>query len=215
MDRGQKSTHPKTQVITMKGTLTLVLASIFTFQAWSLEIGSKVENFRLLDHYGEEHELHNYEDKKAIVFFVQGNGCPIVRNAMPRYNELATSYKDKDIQFLSINSNLQDNRKSIHEEAIRFGYRTPILIDNTQIIGKSLGLVRTAEVFVLAPKTWEIVYHGALDDRLTYENQKAEASNHYLKDAIDSMLNEKNIKIAKTDAVGCLINFPIKRNLLP
>ena len=158
MNRFQKSTHPKTHVITMKGTLTLVLASIFTFQSWSLEIGSKVENFRLLDHHGKEHELHDYEDKKAIVFFVQGNGCPIVRNAMPRYNELATSYKDEDIQFLSINSNLQDNRKSIHEEAIRFGYRTPILIDHTQMIGKSLGLVRTAEVFVLAPKTLSLIH---------------------------------------------------------
>ena len=188
---------------------------MFSAQTWSLEIGSRVENFRLLDHQGRSHELYYYDDKKAVVFLVQGNGCPIVRNAMPRFSELAKTYQEKGVQFFLINSNLQDHRNSIRDEAIQFGYDIPILIDETQTIGESLNLVRTAEVFILDPKTWKVLYHGALDDRLTYENQKAEASNHYLKDAIDSMLNEKNIKIAKTDAVGCLINFPVKRNLLP
>ena len=196
----------------MKPTLSTIIGLMFAVQTWTLEIGSRVENFRLLDHQGGSHELYYYDDKKAVVFLVQGNGCPIVRNAMPRYSELAKTYQEQGVQFFLINSNLQDNRNSIHDEAIQFGYELPILIDETQIIGESLNLVRTGEVFVLDPKTWKVIYHGALDDRLTYENQKAEASNHYLQNAIDSVLGQKQITVAQTDAVGCLINFPEKTN---
>ena len=38
-----------------------------------------------------------------------------------------------------------------------------------------LGVTRPAEVFVVEPKTWKVVHHGPLDDRITYERQKAKA----------------------------------------
>ena len=194
----------------MKKSIGVIFGLTIAFQAWSVEIGSRVENFRLSDHMGGSHELYYYDDKSAVVFLVQGNGCPIVRNAMPRYQELAENYSERGVQFFLLNSNLQDNRRTIHDEAIQFGYGLPILIDDTQIIGESLDLVRTGEVFVLEPKTWKVLYHGALDDRLTYENQKAAASNHFLRDAIENMLKGESVETAKTDALGCLINFPEK-----
>ena len=194
----------------MTRTLSTIIGLIFAVQTWSLEIGSRVENFRLYDHQGSSHELYYYDDKKAVVFLVQGNGCPIVRNAMPRFQELAEQYGEQGVQFFLLNSNLQDSRTTIHDEAVQFSYDIPILVDDTQIIGESLDLVRTGEVFVLEPKTWKVVYQGALDDRLTYENQKEVASNHFLRDAIDNILNGKEIETAQTDALGCLINFPEK-----
>ena len=109
-----------------------------------------------------------------------------------------------------LNSNLQDNRASIAKEVEEFGYDIPILIDDSQIIGESLDLVRTGEVFVLDPKTWAVTYYGALDDRLTYENQKQEATENYLQDALDNMLAGEAVAVASTDALGCLINFPEK-----
>jgi thiol-disulfide isomerase/thioredoxin/mono/diheme cytochrome c family protein len=181
-------------------------------QSWSLAPQERVENFRLLDHRGDSHELYYYDDMKAVVVMVQGNGCPIVRNAMPRFQELKEQYSDQGVQFLMLNSNLQDNRQTVAREADEFGYDIPVLIDDTQIIGESLDLIRTGEVFVLDPQTWSVVYHGALDDRLTYENQKQEASEHYLKDAIDAQLAGKPVEVASTDALGCLINFPEKQN---
>jgi len=172
----------------------------------------RVENFRLLDNRGDSHELYYYDDMKAVVFMVQGNGCPIVRNAMPRFQELKDMYADKGVQFFMLNSNLQDNRQTVAAEAEEFGYDIPVLIDDTQIIGESLDLVRTGEVFVLDPKTWSVTYAGAVDDRLTYEKQKQEASEHYLKDAIDNMLAGEPVEVASTDPLGCLINFPEKQN---
>lgn len=181
-------------------------------QALALAPQERVENFRLLDNQGVSHELYYYDDMKAIVVLVQGNGCPIVRNAMPRFQALKDQYADQGVQFFMLNSNLQDNRQTVAAEADEFGYDIPILIDDTQIIGESLDLVRTGEVFVLDPKTWSVTYTGAVDDRLTYENQKPEATEHYLKDAIDEMLAGKPVEVASTDPLGCLINFPEKQN---
>ncbi len=189
----------------------LILGGIFAINAWGLAPQDHVENFRLLDHRGVSHELYYYSDAKAIAVLIQGNGCPIVRNALPRFKELRDEYADKGVQFLMLNSNLQDNRASISEEAAEFEYNIPVLIDDTQIIGESLGLVRTGEVFVLDPKTWTVTYKGALDDRLGYETQRAAAGEHYLKNALDDMLAGDAVQVSSVDALGCLINFPSQR----
>ncbi|MFB3107570.1 MAG: redoxin domain-containing protein, partial [Pseudomonadales bacterium] len=189
----------------LSALLALLLASA---SASALAPNDRIDNFRLFDHAGQSHELYYLSDAKAVVFMVQGNGCPIVRNALPRLKEIRDTFESQGVEFRMINANLQDNRASIAKEAEEFGIDMPILIDDTQLIGESLGLVRTGEVFVVDPKTWTVAYHGALDDRLTYENQKAEAKHHYLVDALEQMVAGDAVEVAHVDAVGCLINFP-------
>ena len=176
----------------------------------AIEPGDRVENFRLLDQKGGSHELFYYDDKKALVFLVQGNGCPIARHAAPRFQELRDIYSTQGVEFFMLNSNLQDDRLSIREEAKEFSYDLSILVDESQIIGESLELSRTGEVFVVNPENWSVAYSGALDDRLTYENQKKEASEHFLKDAIEDLLAGKAVSTPRTESLGCLINFPNK-----
>ena len=188
--------------------LALAFSISVAAQAWGLEPSDPIENFALLDHRGAAHELYYHSDAKAVVLMVHGNGCPISRNAWPRFRELQDEYAKKNIRFMLINSNLQDHRASISQEAEEFGIDLPILVDETQVIGESLGLVRTGEVFVIEPEGWTLAYRGALDDRLTYEVQKATASRHYLKEALDDLLAGNAVRTARTDAVGCLINFP-------
>ena len=190
--------------------ITFSFILLFSFGLSAIEPGDKVENFRLLDQKGGSHELFYYDNQKALVFLVQGNGCPIARHAAPRFQELRDFYSDQEVEFFMLNSNLQDDRLSIREEAKEYGYDLRILIDETQIIGESLKLSRTGEVFVIDPKTWTVVYTGALDDRLNYENQKKEASEHYLKNSIDEILAGKEVQLPDTDSLGCLINFPNK-----
>ena len=190
--------------------ITFSFILLFSFGLSAIEPGDMVENFRLLDQKGGSHELFYYDNQKALVFLVQGNGCPIARHAAPRFQELRDFYSDQEVEFFMLNSNLQDDRLSIREEAKEYGYDLRILIDETQIIGESLKLSRTGEVFVIDPKTWTVVYTGALDDRLNYENQKKEASEHYLKNSIDEILAGKEVQLPDTDSLGCLINFPNK-----
>src|SRR5688572_18294927 len=178
------------------GALALVIAP-----------GEVVDNFRLLDQSGTSHELYYLSDMKAVVIMVHGNGCPIVRQALPALREVRDKYKASGVEFLLLNSNLQDNRDAVAKEWQEFGVELPVLLDEAQLIGESLGVVRTSEVFVIDPKGWKLVYRGPMDDRLSYEKQRP-AQKHYLADALDATLAGKPVKVSKADGVGCIVNFP-------
>ena len=167
----------------------------------------RIENFVLLDQHGDAHNLYYHRDKSAVVIMIQGNGCPIVRNALTDYKALRDTYANRGVHFMMLNANLQDQRSTILAEAEKFGIDMPILHDETQLIGESLNLVRTAEVLVIDPKNWQIVYRGPINDRQVYERQKAEASNHYAAEAIANVLANQPVTVANRDTMGCLINF--------
>src|SRR5207342_1899144 len=101
---------------------------------------------------------------------------------LPELRQIRDSYRTQGVEFLLINSNLQDDRDAIAKEAAEFGIDFPILVDDLQLIGESLGVTRTADVFVVDPKTWKLVYRGPMDDRLSYGAQKPTAMKHYLVD---------------------------------
>ena len=191
-------------------TLALPLASaIAVGQAQA----AQVDNFVLLDHLGAAHELHYYRDAPAVVIMVQGNGCPIVRNALNDYKALRDRYAEQGVAFYLLNANLQDDRASMRKEAAEWDIDIPILDDETQLIGEALGLVRTAEVLVIDPKAWQVAYRGPLNDRINdYERQRAEVGEHYAADAIEALIADDGqaIQVAERDAIGCLINFPAR-----
>ena len=189
-------------------TVSLSLSLGVGASAWALNPGERVDNFRLVDAAGNSHELYYLSDMKAVVLMVQGNGCPIVRLAMPAYHELMTQYKDKGVEFLLFNSNLQDTREAVAEEAKEYGYQAPILLDSMQLVGESLGVTRTAEVFVIDPKTWKLVYRGPVDDRIAYEAQRPTASRRYTSEAIDAVLAGRSVQDAQVNSMGCLVNMP-------
>ena len=166
-----------------------------------------IEDFVLFDQHGEAHSLYHHREKSAVVIMIQGNGCPIVRNAVTDYKALRDRYADQGVHFMMLNANLQDQRSTILAEAEKFGIDMPILHDETQLIGESLNLLRTAEVLIINPKTWEITYRGPINDRQVYERQKAEASQHFAADAIARTLANQPIAVASRDTMGCLINF--------
>lgn len=169
---------------------------------------ARVGDFTLLDHKGASHQLSWYSDQKAVVLFVQGNGCPIVRNGSHTLGALRDQFTDQGVTFLMLNPQPQDNRDSIAKEASEFGYDFPILLDEAQLVAQSLGVDRTAEVFVIDPKKREVLYRGPVDDRLGYETQKPKASNHYLRDALTAVVAGKQIAANAPEAPGCLISYP-------
>ena len=168
----------------------------------------KVDNFRLSDAAFGSQELYRLKDAKAVVLITYGNGCPIVRNNAKAYAALKSAYAAKGVEFMAIDSSPQDTRQAVLAEAKEFGLDMPVLMDTNQLVGEQLGVTRTAEVIILDPKTWTVTYRGPVDDRVTYERQKAAASEHYAADALDAMLAGQPVKVAHKAAEGCLISFP-------
>lgn len=183
-------------------------ALLFPGPTQALEPGDRVDNFRLLDQAGASHELYYLSDTRAIVLMTYGNGCGIVQKSLPRLREIRDAYRAEGVEFLLIDSNLQDDRDAVARESSEFRNDVPILIDETQLIGEALGIDRTAEVFVIDPKNWQLVYRGPMDDRVSYGAEKPVAKTQYLSDALDATLAGKPVAIAKARALGCLVNLP-------
>jgi peroxiredoxin len=186
----------------------LLAVFVMSAPAFATAPGERVANFKLQDQAGQPHELYALSERKAVVLMIQGNGCPIVRQALPALREIRDRYQARGVEFLLLNPNLQDTRESVASESQEFGIQLPILVDSTQQVGEALGVQRTAEVFVIDPKSWKVAYRGPMDDRLSYEKQRPTASKHYLADALDAMLAGRQVKVTHADGVGCIVNFP-------
>lgn len=173
-------------------------------------VQASVDNFRVLDHRGVSHELYYYSDASAVVLMIHGNGCPIVRNLLPDFESVRADFESQGVKFFLLNSNLQDSYESIREETDEWDIKAPILIDDTQLIGESLKLTRTAEVLILDPKSWEVVYRGPVNDRVDFERQLDAPRSSYLRDALNAFLAGASMAEHTVDTKGCLINFPAR-----
>jgi peroxiredoxin len=173
--------------------------------------GGHVADFTLADQSGATHELYALSSKKAIVIMTVSNGCPIVRLAIPVMRELRARYESRDVEFLLLNPTLQDTRDAVMKEAAEFGFGMTILMDEKQTVGEAWGVNRTAEVFVIDPRTWMMVYHGPIDDRLNYETQRP-VHHPYLTEALDAVLANKPVAVSSVVSPGCLINFPDRKH---
>jgi mono/diheme cytochrome c family protein len=176
--------------------------------ALALSPGDHVDNFRLLDQAGASHELYYLSDARAVVLMTFGNGCGIARKSLPRLRQIRDEYRARGIEFLLIDSNLQDDRDAVAAESTEFGNDLPVLVDETQLIGEALGIDRTADIFVIDPQSWKLVYRGPIDDRLSYGAEKPVAGKQFLTDVLDATLAGKPVALARAEALGCLVNFP-------
>ena len=184
----------------MRNTL-IAFSLLVGITAWAVP----VENFSLLDQNGEAHELYYYSDADAVVLVVQGNACPILRNALPDIKAVRDQFADQNVVFLMLNANPQDHRASIRSEAEEWDIDFPILVDETQLVARGLGVTRTAEAFVINPESWDLVYRGPVNDRLGYERQKVEADAHYVADAINAIKTRVAFAVKPEGVKGCLI----------
>lgn len=167
--------------------------------------GERVENFALLDAQGNFHELHRYGDAKAIVLYVQGNGCPIVRHGATDYRKVAEEFGPEGVRFFMINATGRDSREEIRREAEEFRFPTPVLVDEQRIVSDALELNRTAEVLVIEPASWRVVYRGRINDRMHYEAQKPEATENDLANALNDVLAARPVARSDVPSPGCAI----------
>ena len=180
----------------------LIASATSLADEWLLSI----PDCELTDQSGVAHTLDQYLDKEFVVFYVHGVGCPIARIALPNYREVRDEYTNRNIEFLMFNANIQDDLPRIAKEAKEFDIDFSILKDDKQRLAKALGVERTAEVFIVNPRTKEVLYRGPINDQLGYETQRNQADKHFLKDALNTVLAGGTVNMDDIpESKGCLV----------
>ena len=175
-------------------------------------VATRADNFQLTDHTRLAHELHYFQYAPAIVIMSQSNGSKMSREAAVELEKTAAAYRSKGVLFYLMNSNLGQSREQAAAEAQRLKISMPILMDELQLVGESLGVQKDGEIFVINPqKNFEIAYHGPLDDRFAKAspNAKAAVKEAYVARALDSVLAGQPVTKARVESRGgSAIAFP-------
>ena len=135
-----------------------LLLSLTATTGFALEEGSRVENFRLMDHQGASHELHYFADAPAIVLMTHSTSCSTMPQSLQSLISLQTQFSPAGAEFMLINPDLRDRRTTVAASVADADL--PILLDPTQIIGESLGADTAGETLVVNPRDWTLAYRG-------------------------------------------------------
>ncbi len=78
-----------------------------------------------------------------------GTECPLARIYGPRLERMSSQYASRGVEFIGINSNIQDSMGELKEYATQHGISFPIVKDYDRQVALQAGATRTPEVFVI------------------------------------------------------------------
>lgn len=174
----------------------------------NLRLGDPVIPFRLPGTDGRQHGVDDYAQARALVVIFSCNHCPYVRAWEDRMIAIQRDYAPRGVQFLVISSNdpeqyPEDSFERMKERAQQKGYNFPYLYDATQEVARAYGAERTPEVFVFDQQR-RLCYHGAIDD---HHEDPQKVRQHYLREALDAVLEGRQPPVTNTAPVGCTIKW--------
>ena len=173
------------------------------------KIGDIVSDFELKN--VDEHmvSLSDYEDAKGFIIAFTCNTCPFAQAYEDRIIALNEKYASKGYPVIAINPNNPlvkpgDSFKAMQERAKEKGYSFPYLVDEGQHVYPKFGATKTPHMFVLQKtKNGNVVkYIGAIDDNF---KDASAVKTKYVENAVDALLNGREVKEQETKAIGCSI----------
>ena len=188
----------------------IILTLVSFIQSKELELGSTVplSEVKMDQVDGSPISLKDAMGKKGLIVIFSCNTCPWVLAWEDRYNVIYKKYKDKGVDMIAINSN-QGTRNSVDsmldmkKHAKKAKYEFSYTLDKESKIASAFGATKTPHVYLFNSEE-KLVYRGAIDDN---SRNPKKVEDNYLMDALDSMIEGKNISTVSTKALGCTIKF--------
>lgn len=173
-----------------------------------LRLGTKAAPFRLKGVDSKYHSLDDYADKKVLCIIFTCNHCPYAVAVEDRINQIAKDYADRSFALLAINSNdenayPEDSFDGMVKRANDKGFAFPYLHDETQQAAREYDAVCTPDIYVY-DENRILKYRGRIDDSWKDETK---VTRNELRNAIDLMLENKEIDFEQIPSMGCSIKW--------
>ena len=174
-------------------------------------LGDKVDNFKLRGVQGKTISLSDYNDEKGVIVIFTCNHCPFSKAYENRISELHNKYSPKGYPVVAINPNdakrvPEDSFENMVKRSREKKFTFPYLHDESQSTARKFGASRTPHVFVLEREddAFTVMYIGAIDDNV---DDPAAVKKHYLENAVNELLDGKEVSNNFTKAIGCTIKW--------
>jgi thiol-disulfide isomerase/thioredoxin/mono/diheme cytochrome c family protein len=152
--------------------------------------------------------VNDARDAKAVVVLFLGTECPVNNAYAPVLAGLHEKYAPKDVVFVAVNSNQQDDAAAVAKHAKEFGIPFPVLKDEGAAVADKFHAERTPEAFVL-DGSLTARYRGRIDDQIARGGiKRPRATRHDLVAAIDQVLAGNEVAVPCTEVSGCPISRP-------
>ena len=144
--------------------------------------------------------------ENGLLVMFSCNTCPVVIKNQARAKEACQYSLTKNVGVVVLNSNEANRSDAESLDAMKNyaqgqAYNWYYAVDKNSELADAFGANRTPECF-LFDKSGKLVYHGAIDDN---PNDAGNVSRHHLKEAINEMINGKDVSVKETKSVGCNI----------
>jgi peroxiredoxin len=163
-----------------------------------MQINDPAPNFELPDLRGNFHKLSSYLGKIVIINFWSAE-CPHSERT-DRYLLTLLENWDGEVVMLPVASNRNESTQIVAEAAK--ARRVPqVLIDSEHVVADLYSALTTPHIFVL-DREGILRYRGAVDD-ITF--RRREATQFFLKDAVEALLKGDLPVLNETPSYGCTI----------
>jgi len=217
----------KTKII-LTSLLVLLFKSSFCFSNPpddhpTLAIGSKAPAFSLKGVDGKTYSLSSFAKYKILVVVFTCNHCPTAQAYEDRIIKLTNDYHLKNVGIVAINPNdpsairldelgytdMSDTYAEMKLRAAQKKFNFPYLYDGaTQSTAKAYGPVATPHVFIFDNER-KLRYQGRIDD---VEKPTKTPNSFDTRNAIDDLLQNKDVTVKTTKVFGCSIKWAEKEN---
>jgi len=174
-----------------------------------LPIGAPIPKatVRVKDISGKELSLQDAKQPGGLLVMFTCNTCPYVIRNQSRTNEICKYAQSNKVGVVLLNANEGDRSggnsfAEMQSYARSQGYQWTYAVDEKSVLADAFGASRTPECY-LFDKNGKLVYHGAIDDS---PGDAGQVKRHHLKEAINEMLQNKEVTVKETRSVGCSIN---------
>jgi len=215
----------------MKRILLFSLLAFFLIQSFcfandehaTLPIGAAAPDFKLPGIDGKPYSLASFKDANILVIVFTCNHCPTAQAYEDRIIKLTDDYKSKGVAVVAIMPNdpkaitpnelnytdLGDSFKEMKIRAKEKHFNFPYLYDGeTQSTAKAYGPVATPHVFIF-DKARKLRYEGRIDN---IEKPTKTPTTYDTRNAIEALLNNKEVPVTTTKVFGCSIKWSEKES---
>ncbi|WP_200974933.1 thioredoxin family protein [Echinicola sp. 20G] len=180
-------------------------------QTQGYQIGDEAMDFELPNVSGDQVSLSGLENAKGAIVIFTCNTCPYAKAYEDRIIELHEEYAPRGYPVVAINSNDDqispgDSFEAMKVRASEKDFPFDYAYDKDQTVIKAYGGMRTPHVYLLNKEENKFVvsYIGAIDNNYQDPNSVSEA---YVENAVEALLQNKNIETKTTKAIGCGIKW--------
>jgi len=148
--------------------------------------------------------LGNYARPLLAVVFLSPD-CPLCQQYTRTLNQLQTQYAT-ELTIVGIFPGKAYSSAEYEQFTSDYKLAFTVLLDRPRQVSNALGATTTPEVFLFDEQR-TVLYAGAIDDWVvTLGKTRNKANKTYLADAILASISGYPVSVARTDAIGCLIN---------